>query len=271
MSGRTAIQWTDMSWNPVTGCTRVLLGSGQNSKQSGCDHCYAFSLHDIRHNAYNRGIPMAAQYAQPFSQIQLLPQRLEDPLRIKTPRKIFVNSMSDLFHSQVPDDYIRKVFGTMKRAHWHTFQILTKRAGRLRRMASQLDWPSNVWVGVSIESDLVVARADALRAVPAELRFISCEPLLGPLRSLHLDGIGWVIVGAESGPDARPYDPDWVRDIRDRCFEHEVAFFHKQMGTVWARENHLKKDAHGGNMENWPLDLRIRQFPAGIEEVAVNG
>src|SRR5215472_898104 len=158
MSGKSAIEWTDRSWNPVTGCSRIT---------SGCEHCYAFALHDMRHDAYTRGKAMPEQYHQPFSRIQLLPQRLEDPLHIKTPQRIFVNSMSDLFHSQVPDDYIRAVFDTMKRAHWHTFQILTKRAGRLHRMAEELEWPDNVWMGVSIESDRLTARADALRVVPA--------------------------------------------------------------------------------------------------------
>jgi protein gp37 len=204
---------------------------------------------------------MPVQYQKPFSEIQLLPQRLEDPLRIKKPQKIFVNSMSDLFHSQVPDDYIRACFDTMRRAHWHIFQILTKRVGRLRRLGPSLSWPANVWMGVSIETDDLTPRADALRQVPAAVRFLSCEPLLGPLPSLDLTGIHQVITGGESGAGARPCDPDWIRDIRDRCFDHHVAFFQKQMGTAWARENHLTKDMHGGNINHWPADLRIRQFP----------
>ena len=171
---------------------------------------------------------MAKQYHRPFSEIQLLPERLEDPLRIKTPQRVFVNSMSDMFHSQIPDDYIRQVFDTMKRAHWHTFQILTKRAGRLYRMAEQLEWPDNVWMGVSIESDRLTARADALRVVPAACRFLSCEPLLGPLPSLDLTGIGWVIVGCESGPLARPMDEEWVRALRDQCIALNIPFFYKQ-------------------------------------------
>ncbi len=174
------------------------------------------------------GKPMPVQYSKPFSTIQLLPERLAWPLHQKKPMRIFVDSMSDLFHSQVPDEYIRQVFDTMKRAHWHTFQILTKRAGRLRRMASELEWPVNVWIGVSIEKDLVTPRADALRAVPASIRFLSCEPLLGPLPSLNLEGISWVIVGAESGKGARAMDDDWVRAIRDKCIERDVKFFLKQ-------------------------------------------
>lgn len=229
MSGKSAIQWTNMSWNPVTGCTRVT---------SGCDHCYAFALHDMRHAAYvnyhgiypKTGKPMPKQYAQPFSKVQLLPERLHDPLRIKTPQRFFVNSMSDLFHSSVPEDYIRQIFEIMRQADWHIFQILTKRAGRLRRLGPALDWPANVWIGVSIENDLVTPRVDALREVPAAVRFLSCEPLLGPLPSLNLDGIHWVITGGESGPGARPCDPAWVRDIRDRCLSAGVAFYHKQWG-----------------------------------------
>lgn len=221
MSGKSAIEWTDRSWNPVTGCTRVT---------AGCDHCYAFALHDMRYGAHNRGIKMAKQYHKPFTEIQLLPQRLEDPLRVKTPQRFFVNSMSDLFHSQVPEGYIRQVFDIMRRADWHIFQILTKRGNRLQKLAPTLPWPVNVWMGVSIENDALTVRADQLRKVPATIRFLSCEPLLGPLPSLNLDGIHWVITGGESGPNARPCDPDWVRDLHDRCVERDIAFFHKQWG-----------------------------------------
>jgi protein gp37 len=219
MSGKTGISWTDMSWNPVTGCTRVT---------EGCRFCYAFALHDQRYTAALRGKHMPAQYQKPFSEIQLLPQRLEDPLRIKTPQKIFVNSMSDLFHSQVPDDYIKQIFDVMTRAHWHTFQILTKRPGCLRRLGQQLTWAPNIWMGVSIELDSLTKRADALREVPAALRFLSCEPLLGPLPSLNLDGIHWVITGSESGRGARPMNDNWVRAIRDQCTARHIAFFFKQ-------------------------------------------
>lgn len=229
MSGKTAIQWTNMSWNPVTGCTRVT---------SGCDHCYAFALHDMRHKAFQThqgryprtGVSIPRQYAKPFSEIQLLPERLNDPLRIKTPQRFFVNSMSDLFHSQVPEDYIRQIFEVMREADWHIFQILTKRAGRLRHLGPRLDWPPNVWIGVSIENDLLTPRANALREIPAAVRFLSCEPLLGPLPSLRLEGIHWVITGGESGPEARPCDPAWVRAIRDLCIASGVTFYHKQWG-----------------------------------------
>jgi protein gp37 len=191
----------------------------------------------MRHKLYKSGggkLPsgqqIPKQYAKPFSEIQLLPERLEQPLHIKQPKMIFVNSMSDLFHSQVPEEYIRQVFAVMQRASWHTFQILTKRAGRLRRLGPQLEWAPNIWMGVSIENDMLTVRGDALREVPAAVRFLSCEPLLGPLPSLHLDGIHWVITGGESGPYARPCSPEWVRDIRDRCQAAGVAFFHKQWG-----------------------------------------
>jgi protein gp37 len=173
---------------------------------------------------------MPRQYARPFTDIQLLPERLEQPLRDKRPQRIFVNSMSDLFHSQVHDDYIQAVFDVMQRAHWHTFQVLTKRVNRLKHLAPSLPWPANVWMGVSIEHDLLSVRANALRTVPASVRFLSCEPLLGPLPSLNLDGIHWVITGGESGPDARPCEVQWVRDLRDRCQDAGVAFFHKQWG-----------------------------------------
>lgn len=229
MSGKSSIEWTAATWNPTTGCTRVT---------TGCDHCYAYTLHDMRHEAYLRyggiypknGKPMPVQYARPFSDIQLLPERLAWPLHQKQPQRIFVDSMSDLFHSQVPDDYIREVFAIMARAHWHTFQVLTKRPGRLRRLAPHLDWAPNIWMGVSIENDQVVARADVLRNCGAAVTFLSCEPLIGPLPSLDLEGIHWVITGGESGPGARPCDPDWVRNLRDRCQDRQIAFFHKQWG-----------------------------------------
>ena len=229
MSGKSAISWTNMTWNPVTGCTRVT---------EGCEHCYAFALHDMRYAAYEHhhgtypktGKPMPLQYAKPFTEVQLLPDRLNDPLHIKKPQRFFVNSMSDLFHSNVPDDYIQQVFDTMRKADWHIFQILTKRPGRLRRLGPQLNWPDNVWIGVSIEKDELTPRADALRAVPAAVRFLSCEPLLGPLPSLNLEGIHWVITGGESGPGSRPCNPDWVRELRDNCLAKNIAFYHKQWG-----------------------------------------
>ena len=259
MTGKSAIQWTDLTWNPLSGCTRVT---------EGCRNCYAFTLHTMRHEAYQRyggiypknGQRMPEQYSRPFSEIQLIDHRLSDPLKEKKPRHIFVNSMSDLFHSAVPDAYIYKVFDVMHRAHWHTFQILTKRAGRLRRLGEQLQWASNIWIGVSIEKDDLTPRVDALREVPAFVKFLSCEPLLEALPSLNLSGIHQVIVGGESGSDARVFDPDWARDIRDRCAENNVAFFMKQMGTYWSKTHH-SADRHGGLIHEWPDDLQIQEFP----------
>ena len=253
MSNTSPIEWTDKTWNPLTGCTRVT---------HGCDHCYAFALHDMRHEVYLRtggvypktGKPMPRQYAQPFTAVQLIPERLEQPLHMKKPQKFFVNSMSDLFHSQVPEDYIRQVFDVMRRAHWHTFQILTKRAGRLRRLGPQLDWPPNVWMGVSVELDSLTPRVDALRAVPAAIRFLSCEPLLGPLPSLNLEGIHWVITGGESGPDARPCHPDWVGEIRDRCLASNVPFFHKQWGGHTPKA--LSRMLDGREWNEYPVEGR---------------
>lgn len=221
MGEKTAIEWTNATWNPLTGCTRVTMG---------CDHCYAFALHDMRYQAFLAGKSMPVQYHKPFSEVQLLPGRLEQPLKVRKPQMYFVNSMSDLFHSEVPDEYIRQVFEIMRRADWHTFQVLTKRVGRLRRLGKALDWPGNVWAGVSLETDDLVGRVDALREVPAAIRFLSCEPLLGPLPSLNLTGIDWVITGGESGPNARHCDADWVRGIRDLCVARGVPYFHKQWG-----------------------------------------
>lgn len=229
MSGKTSIEWADAVWNFTIGCTRVT---------SGCDHCYAFALHDRRHAIYQanagrwspNGRAMPAQYARPFSEIQVLPERLTWPLRQKKPLRIFVNSLSDLFHSQIAEQHIFQAFEVMCQAHWHTFQILTKRPGRLRKLASRLPWARNIGIGVSIERDELTRRADVLRSIPAGFRFLSLEPLLGPLPSLDLTNIDWCITGGESGPGARPCDPDWVRAIRDTCQERQVAFFHKQWG-----------------------------------------
>lgn len=178
---------------------------------------------------------MPKQYAQPFSVLQLLPERLEQPLHIKKPQKIFVNSVSDLFHSNVPDEYIVRVFEVMNCASWHTFQVLTKRPGRLRRMTAMLPWSPNICIGVSIESDLFAPRANAVRPIPTAVHMLSLEPLVGPLPSLDLRDIHWVIVGGESGPNARPCNPEWVRDLRDRCADAEVAFFFKQWGGRTAK------------------------------------
>ncbi len=214
MSDKSAIEWTDATWNPVTGCTQV---------SPGCDHCYALTFAERF-----RGVP-GHPYEQGFD-LKLWPERLQLPLQWEKPRRIFVNSMSDLFHKDVPDEYIYSVFDVMVKANWHIFQVLTKRSARLARFGPSLPWRPHVWAGVSIETERYIWRADHLRKVPAYIRFISAEPLLGPLDKLNLDGIHWLITGGESGFGHRPCDPDWVRNLRDRCVAEGVAFFHKQWG-----------------------------------------
>ncbi len=214
MADNSKIEWTEATWNPVTGCHKV---------SPGCAHCYAETFAERW-----RGVP-DHPYEQGFD-LKLWPQRLVVPLRWRRPRTIFVNSMSDLFHDDVPDHFIRDVFDVMRQADWHIFQILTKRDGRLAQLGAELTWPANVWMGVSIENRRFVHRADALRTVPAAVRFISAEPLLGPLEHLDLTGIDWLIAGGESGPRHRRMRPDWARDLRDACQGLGIAFFFKQWG-----------------------------------------
>ena len=214
MSDKSAIEWTDATWNPVTGCTEV---------SPGCDHCYARTIAERF-----RGVPNHP-YEQGFD-LKLHPDRLDLPLKWHKPRRIFVNSMSDLFHKDIPDEYIARVFETMNKAQHHIFQVLTKRPSRAVLIAHQLRWTPNIWIGTSIETNQYIWRADKLRQIPAHVRFISAEPLLGPLDDLNLEGIHWLISGGESGPRYRPCDPEWVRSLRDRCLSSGVAFFHKQWG-----------------------------------------
>jgi len=214
MADGSAIEWTQATWNPVTGCNKV---------SPGCAHCYAETFAERW-----RGIP-DHPYEQGFD-LRLWPHRLEMPLRWRRPRLVFVNSMSDLFHKDVPLDYICGVFDVMVQASRHRFQVLTKRHERLAELAHDLPWPENVWMGVSIENRRFVKRADYLRQVPAAVRFISAEPLLGPLEGLDLDGIDWLIAGGESGARHRPISAEWVYDLRDRCETEGVAFFFKQWG-----------------------------------------
>lgn len=214
MSKGSAIEWTDSTWNPVTGCTKV---------SPGCDHCYAQTFAErfrgVTGHPYERGFDLT-----------LRPERLEQPLSWLRPQMVFVNSMSDLFHRDIPDGYILSVFRTMKLAYRHQFQVLTKRAERLQRLSRLIDFGENVWVGVSVESPDYYWRVRHLQGVPAAVRFISCEPLLAPLDGLPLRGIDWVIVGGESGRGARPMQVDWVREIRAQCQSRAVAFFFKQWG-----------------------------------------
>jgi len=210
----SSIEWTEATWNPVTGCDKV---------SPGCKHCYAERMAE---RLRAMGQP---NYRNGF-ELTLQPQTLELPLQWRKPRTIFVNSMSDLFHERVPFEYIQRVFDVMRRAHWHRFQVLTKRAGRLAELSPEIDWPQNVWMGVSVENADYADRIDALRTTGAHVKFLSLEPLLGPLPNLDLSGIDWVIVGGESGPAARPMAAEWATDIRDQCEAASVAFFFKQWG-----------------------------------------
>jgi protein gp37 len=211
---KSSIEWTDVTWNPVTGCTKI---------SPGCKHCYAERM-------ANRLKAMGQRnYANGFD-LTLQPHMLELPLKWRQPCRVFVNSMSDLFHQDVPVSYIKRVFDVMRRAHWHQYQVLTKRSERLREIAPQLPWAPQMWMGVSVESEKYLYRIDDLRQTGAHVKFLSLEPLLGPLPGLNLRGIDWVIVGGESGPGARPMYPDWVREIRDRCIRVNVPFFFKQWG-----------------------------------------
>jgi protein gp37 len=228
MSDNSSIEWTEATWNPVTGCTKV---------SPGCAHCYAETFAERF-----RGVP-GHPYERGFD-LQLRPERLNQPLDWKRSRLIFVNSMSDLFHPDVPLDFIRRVFDTMERADWHTFQVLTKRSERLAELAPQLPWPENVWMGVSVENQRWTNRIDGLRGVDAAIRFLSCEPLLGPLE-LDLRGIHWVIAGGESGRRARRMLPEWALSVRDQCAEQGVPFFFKQWGAHDPSGRRIGK-AHAG-------------------------
>lgn len=223
MADRSAIEWTETTWNPTTGCDRV---------SAGCDHCYALTLAKRLKAMGNPKYQVDGdpRTSGPGFGLALHPEALTLPYRWRAPRVVFVNSMSDLFHARVPRTFVHQVFQVMADTPQHTYQILTKRARRLRLMADELPWPENVWMGVSVERADQLHRADDLRATPAAVKFLSCEPLLGPLDNLDLTGLHWVVVGGESGPRRRPMDPAWARQLRDRCGEHNVSFFFKQWG-----------------------------------------
>ena len=221
MATKSRIEWTESTWNPVTGCTKV---------SPGCKHCYAERL-AARLQAMGQ-----PNYRNGF-ELTLHEHVLEKPLDWKKPQTIFVNSMSDLFHCDVPLDFIQRAFDVMCRAHWHRFQVLTKRAERLLELSPQLHWTPNIWMGVSVETEAYVQRIAQLRETGAHVKFLSLEPLLGPLPGLDLAGIDWVIVGGESGPGARPIQEDWVIDLRDQCVAAQVPFFFKQWGGVNKKKN----------------------------------
>lgn len=243
---RSSIEWTDATWNPVTGCTKV---------SPGCKHCYAERMAE-RLKAMGQ-----KNYANGF-ELTLQPHMLELPMKWRRPLRIFVNSMSDLFHENVPISYIKGVFDIMLRADWHQYQVLTKRSERLRKLAPHLRWGPQIWMGVSAENEDYLYRIDDLRKTDAHTRFLSLEPLLGPLRKLNLRGIDWVIVGGESGPGARPMHVDWVRQIRDQCIRANVPFFFKQWGgPVKSRAGRLLDGRTWDEMPGWPTAIIEDPFP----------
>lgn len=216
MARKSSIEWTESTWNPVTGCTKISMG---------CRHCYAERM---AKRLQSMGQP---NYVNGFD-VTLHPHTLDMPLQWKKAQTVFVNSMSDIFHEDVPLSYVKKIFDVMHRAHWHHYQVLTKRSARLAEVDSVLTWTPNIWMGVTVESDCYRFRIDHLRATRALIKFLSLEPLLGPLSDLDLDGVDWVIVGGESGPKARPMKEQWVTDLRDQCLQASVPFFFKQWGGI---------------------------------------
>ena len=239
MAQLSSIEWTDATWNPVTGCTKI---------SPGCKHCYAERM---AKRLASMGQP---RYRNGF-QLTLQPDVVDQPLSWKKPRLVFVNSMSDLFHDAVPLSYLERVFKVMAEARWHVFQVLTKRSERLAEIAHRLVWPSNVWMGVSVESEDYTYRIDDLSGIPAAVKFLSVEPLLGPMKRLPLENIDWVIVGGESGPHARPIDPNWVRSIRNDCVKEGVPFFFKQWGGT-------RKSTTGRVLDGRTWDELPRPIPA---------
>ena len=237
MASNSSIEWTESTWNPLTGCTKI---------SPGCKNCYAERL-SLRLQAMGQ-----PNYANGFT-LTTHEHALELPLQWKKPQTIFVNSMSDLFNKDVPVDFIHRVFDVMRRADWHRFQILTKRSDRLLALSPQLPWALHIWMGVSIENEDYVYRIDHLRKTRAKIKFLSLEPLLGPLRHLNLKGIDWVIVGGESGPGSRPMAQPWVIDIRDQCRKANVPFFFKQWGGFQKKKNGRKLE--GRTWDEMPLAI----------------
>ena len=238
MASGTKIEWTDTTWNPVTGCQRI---------SPGCKHCYAARLAPRLRAMGSR------RYSNGFD-VTLHHDLLDSPKRWARPRRVFVNSMSDLFHDDVPDSFIQAVFDTIENAAQHTFQVLTKRPERAAQMADSLTWSANLWMGVSVENSDYIHRVHTLQGIPARTRFLSLEPLLGSLPNIPLQGIDWVITGGESGPRARRVNPDWVRDIREQCVESGASFFFKQWGG--ARKNRTGRELDGRTWDEFPSDIR---------------
>ena len=248
MAAKSSIEWTEATWNPSTGCDAL---------SPGCENCYAERL-ALRLKAMGQ-----KKYSNGFK-LTLHPDTLELPLKWKQPQRIFVNSMSDLFHHKVPLEYIQRVFDTMTRAHWHQFQILTKRSGRLLALTDKIDWPANVWMGVSVESASYRARIDHLRKTGAAVKFLSLEPLLGPLGTLDLGGIDWVIVGGESGPGAIPMKSEWVVEVHRQCERASVPFFFKQWGGVQKKRTGRK--LNGRTYDAMPPTSTPQQIPQAASQ-----
>jgi protein gp37 len=270
MGASTGIAWTDATWNPVVGCNQI---------SPGCAKCYAKALHDRRHKAALAGKSIAPQYWYPFERVRVMYDRFDDPLHWRKPRRIFVNSVSDLFHDDVPEKDIRELFSIMGRAHWHTFQILTKRSERLAKLSQSLAWAPNIWMGVSVENQhWAEIRIPHLLETEAEIKFLSCEPLLGPLELIAtsewskidiLDkGIDWVICGGESGKGYRPMNLDWARSLRDQCSEASIPFFYKQSSGLLSGHGTL---LDGELIQEFPAELHpstrtpVKQVPRHVE------
>ena len=240
MATKSHIEWTEMTWNPVTGCSKI---------SAGCKFCYAERM-------AKRLKAMGVKRYENGFKVTLQPDLIDTPLRWKEPKMIFVNSMSDLFHEKVPLEYIKRVFETMVKCPQHTFQILTKRSERLLEVAHELPWTKNIWMGVSVEDERVINRIADLHNVPAKVRFLSLEPLIGPLENLRLNGIHWVIVGGESGPKARPVKREWVVSIFRQCRKNSVPFFFKQWGGV--RKDLTGRELHGTTYDEMPVRQRTK-------------
>jgi protein gp37 len=268
MSEHSLIQWTDATWNPVAGCTKI---------SPGCARCYA--IKEVRRMSGNPNPSVSLVYQGMVRQlgnglldwtslIRTVEERLAVPLKWKKPKRIFVNSLSDLFHVDVPVEFIQKVFEVMRTAHWHQFQILTKRADRLEELSPDIDWPENVWQGVSVENRDYTFRIDHLRKTQAKTKFLSIEPLLGPISHLDLSRIDWVIVGGESGAGARELQKDWVLEIQKQCQQQKVPMFFKQ----WGGKNKSKsgREIDGKTYDAMPLPLKERNRVA-LEMVSTGG
>lgn len=247
MSDKSGIAWTEATWNPATGCTKI---------SPGCKFCYA------KHQVWPRlsKNPSTVYYGRKFEDVQVHPERLEQPLRWRKPRRIFVNSMSDLFHEDIPDDFIEEVFSVMVRANWHIFQVLTKRPERMRKfLYGPGSWLTHVdlvhiWLGTSVENQATATeRIQVLVEVPAAVRWLSCEPLLGPVRLFHRNLLDWVVVGGESGPKARAMSPEWAQSLRNQCLNAGIPFFMKQGSQAnWP---------HYNDFDSFPRSLQVREYP----------